>query len=590
MPHRVHLDFDQDRMTWNGAEYRVDETAMAACLLASLGHDRHSISAHAGPDAEAAIALLAEAGWSEGDEIELTADGFSGEAVDTPLAERHLCGWLKGRADEAPTDIALIVEDPEEPIAEAIHVTALDLYRLASEVSSRLAGEQLGPGNRIAVSADPSLESILLCLAAWEAGVSVVLVREAASLKTLSAIATHLAPAIWFTHRVPNSSKRTRHVPIGTGHNEAFETWLTVGPTSKVTCPPNPEREAVVVTSSGSTGTPKLVSLSHRALFSNAGRVRAIEPKHPAARNASITDLSAMSGLRTLAVFPALGYATTILLSNTSRQSGLDALFALGRLGATHVQAIPATIATAAQLDRSRFAEFGLKSLQMVSCGTGVLHRTLKDAFESRFDGLVYDNYGLNEAGGSFAWSREGTMGNGGGVAQNCLVRIVTPEHTPCRTGQSGLIRIFGEGLYAGIYGENGFEAREAGWFTTGDLGRRNPDGTLEILGRVHGMIKTVEGEFLSSVAVEEAVLVDSGILEAVALPIAATTRSERYALALCPVSGNTISEPSVNRLITEALGPYAAPSKIMIFNDFPRAANGKPDRAKLMDLLSDDA
>ena len=121
-------------------------------------------------------------------------------------------------------------------------------------------------------------------------------------------------------------------------------------------------------------------------------------------------------------------------------------------------------------------------------------------------------------------------------------------------------------------------------------MGTRLPNGRVKITGRSHDLIKTVEGEFLSPVMVENAVVALEAIKEAVVIALPATEEGERYAIAATASGRSSAAEVRVRNCIRKRFGPFASPARILILNDLPRAAHGKPDRAKLKEMSLIDA
>lgn len=585
-----YVDADRCELTGpDGLVRQVSEGCLAALLLLSLGYQPADLKAMLGSICRDSVSELRANGWRDDTVPVVTGSGLTLAPYRTVPEARHLCGHLSQRAINSPDDVSLVVEDPDSPDTDPFVLAAPDLQILVHAIAVRLAGEGLGPGDHIAVDARPRLESVLLCIAAWHAGVSVVPIRENLSADTLHALCERVRPKLWFGDLCRTLPTDARHVPFVSDGAEDFDSWLEQGAVAELPLP-DAAREAVVLPSSGSTGAPKLIALSHRNLFSNAHVALFGGPSTSALRAASVTDLSAMSGLRTLAVLPALGVGTSVLFSETTRKSGLGCFLAFARHRITHAQVIPATLRTGAELGVERFKTLGLNNLALVASGTGVLHEDLRDTFAASFSCELRDSFGLNETAGSFAWSSDGSVGEVGAQCYNVLVRIVEPNGAACAPGETGQIRVFGENLFTGQYGVSGFEARPSGWFTTGDMGTRLPNGRVKITGRSHDLIKTVEGEFLSPVMVENAVVALEAIKEAVVIALPATEEGERYAIAATASGRSSAAEVRVRNCIRKRFGPFASPARILILNDLPRAAHGKPDRAKLREMSLIDA
>ncbi len=586
------LFLDNDRLVISGDgyhEFAVTEDALAAILLVSLGYGVDDLP-HRLADAETALQTLRDADVNLALSPNPTAKGFHFLPHVTPSHQRMLSGRLAQRAAQQPEALALILD--MGPDTGAYEISAEDLHALVSDVAARFAGEGIVAGDHIAVSSNPTLESIVLLHAAWEVGISAVLVRDSASDALMEVIDQHVGPKLWFLpegKKVPAGGKVVRLTGAASG---GFDDWLDAGPMGEPVCKVNPETEAVVVPSSGSTGEPKLLALSHRGLFHSTHLALSSAPEPVdggAHRHSSSTDLTAIAGLRSLAALPLVSHHAAVILADGIRESSLGILEAFGRLKVTHAQVIPGSLRAAIEMGDSRLGALHLKNLVLVASGTGVLHGAIRDETARIFGCVLRDNYGMNECTGAFAWNDEATVSTAGAPSFNTLVRIVRTDGTPCEIGETGHVRIFSEGLFSGQYTSAGYIERPRGWFTAGDLGVRQPDGSFAIVGRSHDLIKSQEGEFISPIAIESAALRVASVQDAVVVKLPASQRGERFALAVeAAQNDNNWLTMALSQAINASVGPFAVPDKISVLASLPRAANGKPDRARLASMLAE--
>ncbi len=100
-----------------------------------------------------------------------------------------------------------------------------------------------------------------------------------------------------------------------------------------------------------------------------------------------------------------------------------------------------------------------------------------------------------------------------------CLVRLVDAGGREVPDGTPGELETRGPAMFSG-YWNNPEATREAfrdGWFRSGDLFRRNADGTLDYLDRLKYLIKS-GGENIYPAEIERVVTLDQRIAEAVAV------------------------------------------------------------------------
>lgn len=585
----LRVDVDAATLARPGADpQQLSAMGLAVLCLYKQGHDRQSAIAWLDEEGERAVAELDRLGIDPGEVAGIEIAGHAFHPDPTPPERRTVAGALAERARLEPDALALLVEDPLDPEADAVAVTTAELSALVESVADRLAGAKLGPGSHIAVSVTPSFEAAVLFLAAWEAGVSVALVREYLADEFLDVIRRRLKPALWFMHSDPRLGlARDAWIDLSAG-SDAFDAWLEAGPAEHSRPAPDPDREAAVVLTSGSTGLPKTLALAQRSLYHTARYAQLTDKPADAPLQSAATDLSAMSGLRTLVVLPALGRSPSLILAPQSRGSSLKILAAFGRHGVTHAQVIPRTLAAAAELGRERLHAMGLGAMVCAVSGTGVLHERIRARAEEALGCEVRDQFGPNESAGAFSFTQGTTLAGGGVVANDFMIRIVSEDGRTVPQGEVGSVAMFGERLFVGQYTDHGYEPRTPGWYISGDLGRRLPNGNFTVAGRNHDAIKTVEGEFLSPTMVEDVVSNHPAVREVVAIKLKSTEAGERYAIAVESASTDAALPQELTKLITSKLGAFAAPSATLIREELPRVGNQKPDRVKLAALIEE--
>lgn len=118
----------------------------------------------------------------------------------------------------------------------------------------------------------------------------------------------------------------------------------------------------------------------------------------------------------------------------------------------------------------------------------------------------------------------------------------------------------------------------------TGDSGRMDNSGRLYLHGRSDDMIK-IQGNrvYLAEVAAEAEAL--SEVLEALAVAITSDELSEIVLFASATSANPTLNEVGLRKRLLSRLPSYMLPKHIEVLERFPRTANGKPDRQKLMKI-----
>jgi acyl-CoA synthetase (AMP-forming)/AMP-acid ligase II len=175
-------------------------------------------------------------------------------------------------------------------------------------------------------------------------------------------------------------------------------------------------------------------------------------------------------------------------------------------------------------------------------------------------------------------------------------VYIIREDGSPAAPGEIGEVVHTGLGVMAGYLGGSADAPGTQGKLRpnpfrgpddpspmavfTGDLGRLDSEGYLFLTGRRDDMVK-IHGNRVYPAEVREQLLAVEGVQMAEVVPLKGADRT-RLAAAVVPVMGSALTAAQV-RLRMSALAPsYMVPEVILIKNELPRTASGKPDRPAL--------
>ena len=124
-------------------------------------------------------------------------------------------------------------------------------------------------------------------------------------------------------------------------------------------------------------------------------------------------------------------------------------------------------------------------------------------------------------------------------------------------------------------------------WFDTGDVGIIHPDGTLQITDRAKDVIKS-GGEWISSIALENAAVGCPGVLEAAAIGIPHPKWDERPLLLIVRDDGDVVSEKEIRDHLSKEVAKWWLPDAIIFVDQLPHTATGKLSKKTLRDLYHD--
>jgi acyl-CoA synthetase (AMP-forming)/AMP-acid ligase II len=171
-------------------------------------------------------------------------------------------------------------------------------------------------------------------------------------------------------------------------------------------------------------------------------------------------------------------------------------------------------------------------------------------------------------------------------VNEGVEVKVVDPATgRESVEGGSGAILVRGYSLMLGIHKHEREETfTPDGWYDTGDKGYLK-DGLLFFEGRYKEMIKT-SGNNVAPPEVEGVLQSFPEVAEAHVLGVPDEQRGEIVAAAIVPAPGFTIDKEALQERARQELSNYKVPRKIVVLDQVPLLATGKPDRLAIRELL----
>jgi acyl-CoA synthetase (AMP-forming)/AMP-acid ligase II len=203
--------------------------------------------------------------------------------------------------------------------------------------------------------------------------------------------------------------------------------------------------------------------------------------------------------------------------------------------------------------------------------------------------------YGMTEAG-SHHYTRpddppERIVESCGRVCAGYEVKIWSREdrNVEVPIGEAGEIGGRGACLMLGYFDDQ--EATESsfnrdGWFMTGDLGRVDAEGYLQITGRKKDMIIR-GGHNIYPARLEALVLRHKNVAGAAVIPIADERLGEKACLVVVPRGGHNVSADDVLTHLDEVgLSRFDMPEYFLRVDKLPLTANGKISKSELVDKV----
>jgi len=165
-----------------------------------------------------------------------------------------------------------------------------------------------------------------------------------------------------------------------------------------------------------------------------------------------------------------------------------------------------------------------------------------------------------------------------------CEVRLVDDSHNDVPDGELGELVVRGPTVFSGYFGaeDASREALHDGWYHTGDMFRRRPDGRLDYVDRKKYLIKS-GGENIYPAEIETVVRRLPAVIEAAVVRRRDARWGEVPVLVVASRNGEA-DRPALLAHITEHLAGYRRPRDVVFVKPdfFPRNNTGKILRAEL--------
>ncbi len=335
---------------------------------------------------------------------------------------------------------------------------------------------------------------------------------------------------------------------------------------------------AAILYTSGTTGRSKGAMLTHRALASNAETLVNYWRFTP-----DDVLIHALPIFHTHGLFVATNVA---LMAGSAMvflpKFDLDAIFA-AMPTATTLMGVP-TFYTRL-LDDPRLTKDSTQNMRLFISGSAPLLAQTHTEWTARTDHKILERYGMTETNmnTSNPYVGERKPGTVGLPLPDVEVKIVDGEGAEVGVGQIGSIEVRGDNVFTGYWqipDKTAEELREDGWFITGDLGVRDEDGYISIVGRSKDLI--ISGGFNVYPKEVEAVIDDvPDVLESAVIGLPHADLGEAV-LAVVVARNPTLTIEAIKAAVADKLARYKRPKRVLIVDALPRNTMGKVQKKAL--------
>ncbi|GAC1329264.1 MAG: malonyl-CoA synthase [Steroidobacteraceae bacterium] len=484
--------------------------------------------------------------------------------------------WIESAARDAPDRIFLMT-----PAGRALS------YAQLRDDSARFAAALMrcgvGPGDRLAVQVDKSVDAVLLYVACLRMGAVFVPVNVAYTPHEAGYVWRDCQPKLGVVRPADLASLMPHAIQAGVpleslgadGAGSLAALLRECGDEPHVPRAGAASSLAAIVYTSGTTGRSKGAMLSRANLASNAAAL--VQAWHFTERDVllHVLPLNHVHGL-CAAVNTVLAAGSGLLLL-----ANFDAASVLRELPRVTVfMGVPTHYTRLLQqrgLNRETAA-----GVRLFISGSAPLPAATHHAFLERTGHAILERYGMTETLMITSNPYDGVRkpASVGVVLPQMAVRVVDASSgaLELNSGITGALEVSGPSIFAGYWGDperTRSEFTADGWFKTGDLGCIDRDGYLYILGRAKDLV--ISGGYnVYPKEVEMELDALEGVMESAVFGVPHPDFGEGVTAVVVPEPGAQLSEVEIISALNRRLARYKVPKRVLIVGELPRNTMGK--------------
>jgi malonyl-CoA/methylmalonyl-CoA synthetase len=485
-------------------------------------------------------------------------------------------------------------DDPDRPLLETGTGRRLNYGQMAA-LTHRLAGAlatlQVQAGDRVVAQVEKSPEAIALYLACLQLGATFVPLNTAYTFAELEYFLGDAAPTVAVVRPADRQQVQPIAAACGVQHVETLDehggSLLEIAGTAPESTSHDPATLAALLYTSGTTGRSKGAMLTRANLASNAATLAQ-------AWHFNSNDVL----LHALPIFHVHGLFVAI---NTVLASGSSMLF-LSKFDADEVvRLLPrASVMMGVPTFYTRLLQHGglneqtARNVRLFVSGSAPLLAETHREFQSRTGHAILERYGMSETlmNTSNPYRGRRIPGSVGPALPGIDVRIANAETGAplIEPDAIGMIEVRGPNVFSGYWRmpeKTAAEFRNDGFFITGDLGKRDADGYVYIVGRGKDLIIT-GGYNVYPIEVELEIDALSGVHESAVIGLPHPDFGEGVTAVVVPNKNATLDETNIRRALEQRLARFKLPKRIVFVDELPRNTMGKVQKSALRERYRD--
>ncbi len=437
------------------------------------------------------------------------------------------------------------------------------LRGLAGRYAAALRDRGVAPGDRVVVQVEKSPAAVALYLACLQTGAIFVPLNTAYTAAEVRYFLEDATPAL---------------IVSGDDWTALQAEAAELAPDDAIT-QRSAEDIAAICYTSGTTGRSKGAMISHGNLLSNADTLIGLWRFTADDILLHILPIFHVHGLF-VALHCALFSGAAILFESAFDPARVRAL--LPR--ASVMMGVPTHYTRL--LGDPAFDRSLCEAMRLFLCGSAPLLAETHDAFAVRTGHRILERYGMTEAGmiTSNPYDGDRVAGTVGFPLPRVEARLRDQAGALVDHETVGVLEIRGPNVFSGYWQMPDKTAESFtpdGWFITGDMATRDPEGRYSIVGRAKDLI--IAGGFNIYPKEIESVLDEMpGVAESAVIGVPHPDFGESVVAVIVPEAGGSVTAQSVAAWVAERLARFKHPRTVHIVEALPRNAMGKVQKAEL--------
>lgn len=448
-----------------------------------------------------------------------------------------------------------------------------DLFSRAKALALYLIRNGLGPNSKVALFSNSNIDTIILILACWRLGAIAAPLNIKLKEDELNSILERLNPDFFLA----NDDSWSPEMNMGVQTQFLVAQYNEIGEHQPYRI--DSKDLALLLFTSGSSGVPKAVPIRHSSIYLNVTRT---------SKALQFTEEDKLFINTPSYTTSSIIHCFTCLVSKAKIHIGKPTLFgealldALNQSEATYFGGVPVHfIRLDAALNTSNRLTF-LRAI--INSGDHLPEAVIRSLLHKIPSLRMYCIYGLTEVAGRLCiLPPERTLAKIGSVGkplEGMSIKILDTAQNEVHSNEQGEVYVNGDMLMEGYLNQPEINSREltASGFKTGDIGFKDENGFLFLLGRTDDVIK-VGGEKVSIKLIESVFASYPNFTECMIAVDSLKSFGKITVLYYVLKSGVDFSKGDLIGFAKDRLPLSQLPSKFIELKSIPRTASGKPIR-----------